>query len=313
MKQQFSRRRFLRTTSALGAAGLGSQLAPLVSAQSEQTEPVSLNRIDLGYAWVIQGAGGNVFTLPGLREDGALMIDGGREEHATAVLEAVYDITGQDHVHTLINTHYHPEQTGCNERVGADGGIIIAHEQTQWCLQNAVMSALYEGRYGPLADVGIPSQLLGSRGTMQFAGQQIIYGYLPAAHTNGDLFFYFPMLDTLVAGGPVTAGEWPLMDIRQGAWMGGLLTAYETLSDVVSADTIVVPAHGPIISGTDILRMRAMYTLIHLKLTEELNKGMGPDDIVAMNLFKEHESQFGDNSAFLNLAHRSIQQAYVPD
>lgn len=311
MKHQFSRRRFLRNTSgALGAVTLGSGLTQLAAAQEGES---SLNRVDLGHAWVIQGAGGNVYTLPGLTEDGALMIDGGREQQADAVLEAVFDITGQERVHTLINTHFHPEQTGCNERVGADGGIIIAHEKTQWCLQNAVMSALYEGRYGPLADAGIPNRILDSRGTMKFAGQEIIYGHLPAAHTNGDMFFYFPMLDTLVAGGPVTAGQWPLLDIRQGAWMGGLLTAYETLSDVVSADTIVVPAHGPVISGTDIMRMRAMYTLIHLKLAEQLNLGMGPDDIVAMNLFSEYESEFGDNSEFLNLAHRSIQQAYVPD
>lgn len=312
MKHQFSRRRFLRNTSgALGAVTLGSGLSQLATAQDDDT---SLNRVDLGHAWVIQGAGGNVYTLPGLTEDdGALMIDGGREQQADAVLDAVYDITGQGRVHTLINTHFHPDQTGCNERVGADGGIIIAHEKTRWCLQNAVMSALYEGRHGPLADAGIPSEILGSRGTMKFAGQEIIYGYLPAAHTNGDMFFYFPMLDTLVAGGPVTAGQWPLLDIRQGAWMGGLLTAYETLSDVVSADTIVVPAHGPIISGTDIMRMRAMFTLIHLELAEQLNLGMGPDDVVDMNLFSEYEGEFGDNSEFLNLAHRSIQQAYVPD
>ena len=46
-------------------------------------------------------------------------------------------------------------------------------------------------------------------------GAQEIYGYLPAAHTNGDLFLYFPILDTLVCGGPVTTGQWPVLDIRQ--------------------------------------------------------------------------------------------------
>jgi glyoxylase-like metal-dependent hydrolase (beta-lactamase superfamily II) len=174
------------------------------------------------------------------------------------------------------------------------------------------MSALYEGRYGPLADAGVPGQTI-STGTVKFAGQEIIHGYLPAAHTNGDIFLYFPILDTLITGGPVTVGQWPILDIRQGGWMGGLLRAYETLSQVVSADTIVIPAHGPITNGTEILRMRAMFTLIHLKLAEELNKGMGPDDIVAMNLFKEHEEQFGDNSQFLDFAHRSLQMAYVPN
>lgn len=311
MKQRFSRRHFLLTgTRALGAAALGGTLAPLAPAQQAGGD---ITRIDLGYAWVLQGAGGNVFTIPGMNEDGCLMVDGGLAAHSGALLDAVFDITGQDRVHTLINTHFHPEQTGSNERAGMDGARIFAHENTRICLENAVLSANFEGRYGPLLEPGIPNEVTRGNGTMKFAGQEIIYGYLPAAHTNGDLFLYFPMLDTLVAGGPVTAGQWPILDIRQGAWMGGLLRAYETLSDVVSADTVVVPAHGPIISGTDVLRMRAMFTLIHLKLAEELNKGMGPDDILAMGLFKEYEDEFGDNSRFLDHAHRSLQLAYVPD
>jgi hypothetical protein len=59
--------------------------------------------------------------------------------------------------------------------------------------------------------------------------------------------------------------------------------------------------------------MRAIFTLIHLKLAEQLNEGMGPDDIVAMDLFNEYEEQFGDNSQFLDFAHRSLQIAYLPD
>jgi glyoxylase-like metal-dependent hydrolase (beta-lactamase superfamily II) len=310
MKQPFSRRTFLRNTScALGAAAYGSTLTTSAAAQTPAAE---ITRLDLGYAWVLQGAGCNVFTIPGMNEDGCLMVDGGLAANSDALLAAVFDVTKQDRVHTMINTHWHPEQTGSNERVGAEGAIIIAHDNSRMTLQNAVMSALYEGRYGPLADAGVPSKTISS-GTMKFAGQEIIHGYLPAAHTNGDIFLYFPILDTLITGGPVTMGQWPILDIRQGGWMGGLLRAYETLSQVVSADTVVIPAHGPVTNGTEILRMRAMFTLIHLKLAEELNKGMGPDDIVAMNLFKEYEEQFGDNTQFLDFAHRSLQMAYVPN
>ncbi|MES2623647.1 MAG: MBL fold metallo-hydrolase [Pseudomonadota bacterium] len=278
-----------------------------------QSPPAEITRVDLGYASVLQGAGCNTFIMPGMNEDGLLMVDGGLAAHSDALLKMAFDIAGKSRVHTLINTHWHPEQTGSNERVGAEGGVIIAHENTKMTLQNAVMSALFEGRYGPLADAGIPTQTISGNGTMKFAGQEIIYGYLPAAHTNGDIYLYLPILDTLITGGPVTMGQWPILDIRQGGWMGGLLSAYDTLSQIVSADTVVIPAHGPITNGTEILRMRAMFTLIHLKLAEELNKGMGPDDIVAMNLFKEHEEQFGDNSHFLDFAHRSLQMAYVPD
>jgi len=309
--KQLSRRTFLSASShLLGAATLGSSIAPLVSAQPA---PAELVRVDLGYAWLIQGGGCNVLTIPGMQEDGALMIDGGLAAHSPALLNEVREITGQDRIHTLINTHFHPEQTGSNEAVGAAGGIIFAHENTRMCLQNSLLSATYDGRYGPLADAGIPNKTFRSDGKMKFAGQEIIYGYLPAAHTNGDLFLYFPILDTLITGGPVTVGQWPVMDIRQGAWMGGLMTAYDKLSHIVSADTVVIPAHGPVTNGTELMRMRNMYTDLHLTLADELNLGMGWDDVVAKNPLQQHEKKYGSAAYFLETAMRSLQLAYVPD
>lgn len=305
-----SRREFLfGASAAVGAATLSSGIPSLAVAQAAG----EITSVDLGYAWLLQGSGCNVFAIPGMNEDGALMVDGGLAAQSGALLDAVREVTGQDRVHTLINTHFHPEQTGSNERVGADGGVIIAHEETKRYLQNAVESATYEGRYGPLANAGLPGETLSGSGRFKFASQEIVYSYLPAAHTNGDIFLYFPMLDTLIAGGPVTTDQWPVMDIRQGAWIGGLVRAYEELADVVSADTVVIPAHGPVTNGTGIVRMRNMYSELHLTLAEQLNLGMGWDDMVAMRPLQAFEDQYGNSDQFVEFAHRSMQLAYVPD
>ena len=313
MTHTYSRRKFLEFGAACTAT-LGTSLATRAQAQQvAAAEPVSITRTDLGYAWLLQGAGCNAVVIPGMNEDGPLLIDSGLAAHSDALLEAVFDITGKERVHTLINTHYHPEQTGSNERIGAAGGIIIAHENTKMCLQNSVFSWNFEGRYGPLADAGLPNQTISGDGRLKFAGQEIIYGYLPAAHTNGDIFLYFPILDTLVCGGPVTTGEWPILDIRQGAWMGGLMSAYEELARIVSADTVVIPGHGNVINGGKIIRMRNMYSELHLTLSEQLNIGMGYDDVVAQNPLKAYEDEYGPAAKFLESAHRSIQMAYVPD
>jgi len=171
MKANYSRRNFLNTgTRALGAATMGSVFPPLVNAQTAETE---ITLVELGYAWVLQGAGCNVFTLPGMNENGALMIDGGLSQHSDVLLDAVYNTIGQDRIHTLINTHWHPEQTGSNERLGAEGTEIIAHEKTAMFLKNSVMSSLYAhaghpccrwpGNFWPVADTGYPAWLLDGR------------------------------------------------------------------------------------------------------------------------------------------------------
>jgi len=309
IKNPSSRRLFLKSGSCAMAVGLLG-ISPLASAQSGSTV---INRVDLNHAWVFQGVGCNVFAIPDPNGDGVMMVDGGLAEHSGALVDSVLNTFGKDRVDLLVNTHWHPEQTGSNENLGAQGAEIFAHEKTGMFLQNSVHSALFDGRYGPLADAGLPTRTMRGSGTMKYAGQEIMFGYLPAAHSNSDIWLYFPMLDTLVAGGPVTSGQWPVLDIRHGSWMGGLLKAYETLAQVVSADTVVIPAHGPVLSGTDILRMRAMYTNLHLDLSEQLNLGMGPKDIVTMGLLDPYVDDFGDPTVFLDHAHRSIQRAFVPD
>ena len=97
-----------------------------------------ISTTDLGGATLFQGAGGNVVAMPGT--DGALMIDGGLAANADALLAAVKSATGSSRIHTLINTHWHPEQTGANEAVGRAGGVIFAHEKTKTYLSNTVYS-----------------------------------------------------------------------------------------------------------------------------------------------------------------------------
>jgi len=79
-----------------------------------------------------------VLAMPG--QDGALMIDGGLAANADALLATVKSATRNTRVHTLINTHGHPEQVGANEAVGKDGGVILAHEKTLKYLSNTVDS-----------------------------------------------------------------------------------------------------------------------------------------------------------------------------
>jgi glyoxylase-like metal-dependent hydrolase (beta-lactamase superfamily II) len=261
--------------------------------------------------FLLQGAGCNVLALRG--ETGALMIDGGRAANAEVLLAAVYAATGNDRIHTLINTHWHPEQTGANVLVGRAGGIIFAHEKTAMYLGNRVTSALFEGRLEPLPEVARPTETTRGEGVLAFAGQNVEYGYLPAAHTDGDLFVRFPELNVLAAGGVVSAEAWPLIDYRNGAWLGGRVRALERLADLVEADTRVVPADGRLLSGKDIAQQRDIYRELFVTMIGYMNMGLGAEDVVARNPLEQHAIELGDPSAFLDGAYRSMLIAYVPD
>jgi glyoxylase-like metal-dependent hydrolase (beta-lactamase superfamily II) len=303
-----TRRRFI----SVGAAALGGAL--LVPGGRLQAAQAGARIItaDLGGATLLQGAGGNVIALPG--PDGALMIDGGRAANADALLAAVRTATGSSRVQMLINTHWHPDQTGANEAVGKSGGVIFAHEKTKTLLSNTVYSAIgFKTRVAPLSKDGRPTKTTRGDGSMEFAGQQVDYGYMPAAHTDGDLFVHFPKLNVLAVGGVVSVEEWPLLDYKNGAWLGGRVRALERLAKIVAPDTRVVPATGRMMTGADIVRHRDMYQKLFTTMIGYLNMGLGPEDAVTKNPLKEYEKEFGDASDFEYAALRSMMIAYVPD
>jgi glyoxylase-like metal-dependent hydrolase (beta-lactamase superfamily II) len=305
-----SRRRFL--------VGCGQTLASLTLAgaarrASARSARAVIETTDLGGGLkLLTGAGCNVVAMPG--PDGALLVDGGLAEHSGKLLSAATHATRARRVHTLINTHWHPEQTGSNERVGRSGGTIFSHEKTRLWLGRASPLTGTELTYGPLPISARPTQTTRGDGSLDFGGRRVDYGYLPQAHTDGDLYVHFREQDVLVTGGPFAGNGWPLLDIRNGAWIGGTMRAFEKLSAVVGSATRVVSANGAALaSRADIERQRDMYTAVYNRLMDELNKGMGPDDVVAKRIAQDFEPAMGDASTFLNLAFRSLALAYAPD
>ncbi|MEJ0100851.1 MAG: MBL fold metallo-hydrolase [Pseudomonadota bacterium] len=275
---------------------------------------------------LISGSGCNVVALPG--PDGALMIDGGLAVNSALLLAAVAKATSTKRVATLINTHWHPEQTGSNEAVGKAGGTIIAHEVTRLALAARNRSMLVDGMsYGPLPKEGLPTQTTYNTGSLQIAGEQVDYRYLPGAHTNGDLFIHFPKRNVIVAGGPVGSNSWPVMDYLNGGFMHGFVRSYEILSDVVKPDTIVIPAVGPTTTGADIVKQKDIFWALFKQFFILFNKGAGPQDIVNYNKgidfatvgtlnaerpLKSLIEQMGDPAQFLDAAYRSTQMATIP-
>ena len=136
---------------------------------------------------------------------------------------------------------------------------------------------------------------------------------MPAAHTDGDLYVHVPKMNLLVVGGVVSAEEWPLLDYKNGAWLGGRVRALERLAGLVKPDSRVVPANGRVMTGSDIVRHRDMSQTLFTTMIGYLNMGLGPEDAVQRNPLKEYQAEFGDPAAFTYGALRSMMIAYVPD
>lgn len=274
----------------------------------------SITTSDLGAVKVLHGAGSNVLALRG--EQGALMVDGGLAENVEALLRGVYAATGNDRIELLVNTHYHSEQTGANEAVGRAGGTILAHEKTALYLANTIYAMTARDRLEPiepLPEAARPKRIVRGDGSIEFGEQRIDYGYLPAAHTDGDLYVHCRDLGVLAVGGVIAGDRWPVLDYRNGAWLGGTVRAVEWLAKLATADTRVVPAQGPLLTGRDVARLDGIYQELFATMIGYMNKGYGAEDAVRDNPLARFTADFGDASAFLDSAYRSMLLAYVPD
>jgi glyoxylase-like metal-dependent hydrolase (beta-lactamase superfamily II) len=306
-----TRRQLLRTAIA-GAAGL-ALAAPVrdilaAPAQSVVGTP-SVDRLadDL---FVITLAGGlNVVARTGA--DGVVLVDGGAADTAGALAAAVARLPGGGAVRTLFNTHWHPEQTGSNLSIGQSGRTIIAHENTRLWLTTDVTWPWNGRRFMPIPKIAQPNATFYTTGTL---ASGIRYGYIPdAAHTDGDLYVFFPEQNVLAVGDVMSGMGWPVVDYITGGWIGGIVGALDRLHTLANDDTRVVPGRGPVLRRADIKSQYEMYATIYTRLTQLLNKGRGPSEAVAAKPAKEFEAHMGDSDEFVRRAFESLWGYLSPD
>ena len=165
--------------------------------------------------------------------------------------------------------------------------LIFAHEVTRLSVGRKLRSPLFDGTIGPLPEAARPTKTTYDRERLDFAGEEVQLGHLPGAHTDGDLYVFFPKRNVLVAGCPLTSDRWPVMDYLNGGFMHGFVRSYEILSDLVKPDTIVVPANGPVMTGADVVKMKDLYWQLFKQFFVLFNKGLGPKDVAEFNVGKE--------------------------
>jgi cyclase len=247
--------------------------------------------------FVIAGAGGNVTVFNS--SDGVLLVDGGSPERSSEVLKLVKQRTGASKIHTLFNTHWHWDQTGSNLALGGAGTHIIAHENTRLWLSTEVDSKWQHRTYKRLPPKARPNQTFYTTGSLPFGGETIDYGYLPQAHTDGDIYVMFKKANVLVAGDVMSVGSYPVLDYCTNGWIGGMVNATQTLLGLCDPSTRVIPGTGPAQTRSDLDAEHSMLAALKLKLSQLLAQGMSVQDMLAAAPTRDFDARWGDPALFI--------------
>jgi cyclase len=304
-----------------GAAGLmlGAPVRTLSAAQTPASGAANTLRLaDDLFVISIPGEA-NVVAQTGA--SGVLLVDGASANASETLTKAVALLPGGGPVHTLFNTHWHPEQTGLNEQVGKAGKTIVAHENTRLWLTTDVTWSWNGQRFKRLPKVAQPNKTFYTTGKLDSKERRegvpvdsVQYGYIPdAAHTDGDMYVYFPQQNVLAVGDVISNQGWPVVDWQTGGWIGGIAGALQRVQSLVNEQTRIVAGRGPVLGLTELKAHADMYATIYTRLTALLNKGRGPTEAVEARPTKEFDERMGNPDEFVRRAFESLWAYLSPD
>ena len=256
---------------------------------------------------LLEGSGGNITVLTG--EDGKLLVDAGFSVSQPKISEAL-DSISQDPIRHLINSHWHTDHTDGNHWLRCAGATITAHENTRKHLSVMTRVAGWDWDFPARPAAALPATTFDTRHEMQFNRTNIILEGYGLAHTDSDISVRFVEADILLVADTWWNGVYPFIDYSTGGSIDAQILAAQRNVDAVTADTIVVPGHGPIGNRADLIEFRDMLMAIQEKVAGLKRQGMNVFEVIAAKPTAAFDAKWGQflitPSAFTGLVYEGV-------
>ncbi len=302
------RRSFIRLLGGVGALSAAYAASGRRALAQTRAKPLSASELRDGLI-LVSGAGCNVLMLN--TPEGLAMVDSGSAASAAELAAFVAERSAGMPVTLLFNTHWHTEHTGGNDTLAGSGTTIVAHENTRLWMGTKVYVEWEDRRYGIRDAAALPNKTFFSSDPqpieVSIANQRMVYGHLPAAHTDGDIFVAFPEHNVIAAGGVVTSGRYPVPDYVTGGWIGGVAEATQTLIDMADSSTLIIPASGPPLQRSDLEAQHEMLVEVRRRIEEMALVGKGIDEMISDRITEDFDARFGaDADLFISNSYQGL-------
>jgi glyoxylase-like metal-dependent hydrolase (beta-lactamase superfamily II) len=247
-----SRRSFLHAAGLLSGGGLLARYAPDGWLDAFQPNALDARRAQMAAAPIettrltdrlamLSGAGGNVIVFHG--PDGKIVVDG-FVKPAWPKLKAALDAIDGSPIKSMIDTHWHFDHADNNGNFRLAGAGVIAHENTKTRLSQP--HDLFGMHFDPVRSGELPTQTFSAGLTLNYNGEQVRLTHVAPAHTDTDIFVFFPKANVLHMGDVFFNGRYPFIDAGTGGHIDGMMAGVRAAGELVTAQTKIVPGHGPL-------------------------------------------------------------------
>lgn len=284
-------------------------------AQQRQSSQIDVLHVQ-GNVYMLVGAGGNIAVQVG--NNGSLMVDTGSAQTADQLIATLNQLAKpltSKPLRVILNTHFHPDHTGGNEKAraagttitggnvagniqdAAEGAAIHAHENVM-----KRMSAP-TGAQAPTPSSGWPTDTyFGELHEVFFNGEAIQMFHPKSAHTDGDSIIFFRRSDVLVAGDIFTTTGYPMIDLQNGGSINGVIDALNFILDLTipaekqEGGTMVIPGNGRLCDEADVVEYRDMVTIIRDRVQDLIKKGLTLEQVKAARPTRDYDPVYGSTT-----------------
>jgi cyclase len=257
---------------------------------------------------LLSGAGGNIVVWSGV--DGTVLVDSGAAAAQEAVFAAVARIATAP-LKFVVNTNGHPEHTGGNAYASSTGAVVIGHESLR--LRPARMAGP-PGAAAPTTPGGTrPRLTLADAIALHLNGDRVDVIHVADSQTRGDLILRWATADVVALGDIYWNGQYPVIDVSAGGSLAATVAAIEAALARATERTSFVPGHGPVSGRAELAAYRDMLVAVGRNVRENIEQGLGLDEILALHPTAEFDGQFGRGALvspeeFVRTVHRDLTQ-----
>jgi cyclase len=270
-----------------------------------------------GQVWVLTGEPGGSNVVVQVGDQGAIIVDTGTKEMAPKLLAQIQRLAQEragEHkeIRKIINTNGRMDHVGGNEVIGKAGSQIISGEERVQQLnfvapgaevmahENVLKRLSASDDLRPLAPTDPESFEVDNQRFNDEAVQ--IHSPSNAANTDGQLVILFRGSDVIVAGDVVDMVRYPIIDVKAGGSIDGLLVAVNKVIDMAApgpqaeGGTLIVPGHGRLCDQSEVALYRNMLTIIRNTIQYYKNQGRTLQQVLDLKPSEGYDERWGATS-----------------
>lgn len=255
----------IRVISLLVCAALASGTAWAKPAPQAAAGAVSIEETPLGGSLTLlrmrDGGPGHVNAILSEGPDGLLLVDHAGDWRtmacdtaAAAVFERAIRAHGDGRLRYLVNTHWHGDHVGGNERYGREA-VIVAQRQTRVMLSSRQTPWWAPEGLRALDPVGLPDMVFDNSMSLFVNGEEIELWHFGPAHSEGDAVVYFTREKVAHVGDLYHGFE----TLSMPTDADGMSLALRGIAQRLPRDARIVTGHGGVTDVAEFMRYMRMY------------------------------------------------------